>query len=68
MLIMDVSFHCVAVDIIGPFTPVSDIGNWYILTVVNCATKYPEAVAKPRIETESSCSFAWCIPKGWLSS
>ena len=52
MPIMDVPFHRVAVDLIGPITPVSDNGNRYILTIVDFATKYPEAVALPRIETE----------------
>ena len=52
MPIMDVPFHRVAVDLIGPITPVSENGNRYILTIVDFATKYPEAVALPRIETE----------------
>ena len=52
MPIMDVPFHRVAVDLIGPITPVSDNGNRYILTVVDYATKYPEAIALPKIETE----------------
>ena len=49
---MDIHFHCVAVDLIGPITPVSDNGNIYFLTIVDFATKYPEAVALSRIETE----------------
>ena len=49
---MDVPFHRVAVDLIGPITPVSDNGNRNILTIVDFATKYPEAVALPRIETK----------------
>ena len=32
--------------------PVSNNGNRCILTIVDFATKYPEAVALPRIETE----------------
>jgi hypothetical protein len=52
MPIIDVPFHRVAVDLIGPITPVSERGNRYILTVVDYATRYPEAVALPRIETE----------------
>ena len=52
MPLMDVPFHHVAVDLIGPITPVSDNGNQYILTIVDFATKYPEAVALPRIKTE----------------
>ena len=49
---MDVPFHRVAVDLIGPITQVSENGNRYILSIVDFATKYPEAVALPRIETE----------------
>ena len=52
MPIMDVPFHRVAVNLIGPITPVSDNSNRCILTIVDFATKYPEAVALPRIETE----------------
>ena len=36
---MDVSFHRVAYDLIGPIIPVSDNGNRYILTVAVNATK-----------------------------
>ena len=50
MPIMDVPFH--RVDLIGPITPVSHNGYIYILTIVDFATMYPEAVAFPRIETE----------------
>ena len=49
---MDVLFHRVAVDLIGPITPVSHNVNRYIITIVDFATKYHEAVALPRIETE----------------
>ena len=52
MPIIDTPFHRVAVDLIGPITPVSGRGNRYILTVVDYATRYPEAVALPRIESE----------------
>ena len=52
MPIMDVLFHRVAVDLIGPITPVSDNANRYIMTIVDFATKYNEAVALPRIVTE----------------
>ena len=45
-------FHRVAVDLIGPLHPVTDKGNRYILTLVDYATRYPEAVALPSIETE----------------
>ena len=52
MPIIDTPFHRVAVDLIGPIAPVSEKGNRYILTVVDYATRYPEAVALPKIETE----------------
>ena len=32
--------------------PESDKVNWYILTIVNYATRYPEAIALPNIEKE----------------
>ena len=51
MLMMDVTFHCVALDLISHITSESDNGNRYILTIVDFATKYPEAVALPRIES-----------------
>ncbi|CAG2198487.1 unnamed protein product [Mytilus edulis] len=50
--IIDVPFRRVAVDIVGPLVPVTDKGNRYILTLVDYATRYPEGVALPSIETE----------------
>ena len=35
----------VTVNLVGPITPASDNGKRYILTVINYATRYPEAVA-----------------------
>ena len=52
MPFIDEPFHRVAVDLIGPLHPVTDKGNRYILTLVDYATRYPEAVALPTIETE----------------
>ena len=45
-------FKQVAVDIIGPL-PKSKKGNRYILTLVDYATRYPEAVALSTIDTET---------------
>ncbi|XP_042149478.1 uncharacterized protein LOC120845798 [Ixodes scapularis] len=42
----------VAIDIVGPMAPASGRGNRYILTMVDYATRYPDAVALPSIETE----------------
>ena len=48
--IIDTPFTRVAVDLVGPL-PVSNSGFRYILTLVDFATRYPEAVALKRIET-----------------
>ena len=42
----------VAVDLIGPIAPVSKKGNRYILTIIDYAARYSEAIALPKIETE----------------
>lgn len=52
MPLIDTPFKRVAVDIIGPIEPMSDDKNRYILTLVDYATRYPEAIALPSIETE----------------
>jgi hypothetical protein len=51
-LIVD-PFHRVAIDLKGPIIPVSEKGNRYILTVVEFAIRYPEAVLLAKIDTES---------------
>ena len=43
-------FQRIAVDIVRPIFPATDKGNRYILTVVDYATRYPEAVAMKNIE------------------
>jgi hypothetical protein len=52
MPIIYVPFQRVAVDLVGPIQLVTDRGNRYILTLVDFATRYPEAVALKCIETE----------------
>ena len=52
MPLIDTPFKRVAVDIVGPIEPRSDKKSRYILTMIDCATRYPEAVALPSIETE----------------
>ncbi|XP_061171098.1 uncharacterized protein LOC133180643 [Saccostrea echinata] len=52
MPLIDVPFQRVALDIVGPLTPVTEKGNRYILTLVDYSSRYPEAVALPSIETE----------------
>ena len=51
--VVDVSFKRVAVDLIGPIEPASEAGHRYILTLVDYATRYPEAVPLKRIDTET---------------
>ena len=52
MPLIDTPFRRVAVDIVGPIDPVTHRGNRYILTLVDYASRYPEAVPLPRIEAE----------------
>ena len=52
MPLIDIPFKRVAVDIVGPIEPRSDKKSRYILTMIDYATRYPEAVALPSIETE----------------
>ena len=50
--LIDTPFKRVAVDIVGPIEPRSEIKTRYILTMIDYATRYPEAVALLGIETE----------------
>ena len=53
MPLIDLPFKRVAIDLVGPITPASDKGHRYILTLVDYATRYPEAVPLRNIDTES---------------
>ena len=53
MPLMDLPFKRVAVDMIGPITPASDKGHRYVLTLVDYATRYPEAGPLKSIDTET---------------
>ena len=48
---IDVPFKRVAVDIVGPIYPASESGHRYILTMVDYATRYPEAIPLKTIDT-----------------
>ena len=50
MPIIKTPFSRVAIDLIGPL-PASDRGNRWVLTLEDCATRYPEAIPMKRIET-----------------
>jgi len=51
MPIIEIPFKRVAIDIVGEIFPASSRGHRYILTVVDFATRYPEAVALKNITT-----------------
>ena len=46
-------FKRVAIDLVGPIRPPSEEGHRYILTLVDFATRYPEAVPLKTIDTET---------------
>ena len=46
-------FKRVAIDLIGPISPSREAGHRYVLTVVNYAMRYPEAVPLKNIDTET---------------
>ena len=47
----DTPFKHVTVDIVGPIEPRSEKRNCYLLTMIDYAKRYPEAVALPSKET-----------------
>jgi len=53
MPIIDTPFKRVAIDLVGPINPPSERGHRFILTVVDYASRYPEAVALKKIDTET---------------
>ena len=53
MPLIDMPFKRVAIDLIGPISPPSEEGHRYILTLVDYATRYPEAVPLKNIDTET---------------
>lgn len=53
MPLIEVPFQRVAVDLVGPIEPRTTSGKRYILTLVDYATRYPEAVAIGSIDTET---------------
>ena len=52
-IIIITPFQRVAINLVGPLKPRTDSKNKYILTLVDYATRYPETVAPPSIETET---------------
>ena len=53
MPLIDKPFKRAAIDLVGPIGPPSEDGHRYILTLVDFATRYPEAVPLKNIDTET---------------
>ena len=53
MPLIDTPFKRIAMDLVGPIYPPSDRGHRYIVTIVDYATRYPEAAALKNIDMES---------------
>ena len=53
MPLIDTPFSRIAIDLIGPIHPPTEEGQRFVLTVDDYATRYPEAVALKRIDTET---------------
>ncbi|XP_067950510.1 uncharacterized protein [Watersipora subatra] len=51
--LIETPFKRCAVDLIGPINPPSEKGHRYILTLVDYATRYPEAVPLKEISSEA---------------
>ena len=50
--LIDIPFKRASVQLVGPIEPRSDKKSQYILTMIDDATRYAEALALPSIETE----------------
>ena len=53
MPLIDTPFKRVAIDLLGPITPVSESGYRYMLSLIDYATRYPEVVPLKFIDAES---------------
>ncbi|GFO09026.1 gypsy retrotransposon integrase-like protein 1 [Plakobranchus ocellatus] len=51
--LIDTPFKRVAIDLVGPINPPSQAGHRFILTLVDYATRFAEAVPLRKIDTES---------------
>ncbi|XP_078241957.1 uncharacterized protein LOC144586866 [Pogona vitticeps] len=51
--VIDTPFKCIGVDIVGPLPKATKRGNRFILTIVDHATRYPEAIPLTNIETNT---------------
>ena len=53
MPLVEKPFKRVAIDLVGPISPLSEEGHRYILTLVDFSIRYPEAVPLKNIDTET---------------
>ena len=53
MPIITEPFLKVTIDLIGPLSPPSERGHKYVLTLIDCATSFPEAIPLKNIDTIS---------------
>ena len=53
MPIISEPFYRVAIDLVGPLSPPSGAGHRYILTLIDCATSFPEAIPLVNIDSVS---------------
>ncbi|XP_070212643.1 uncharacterized protein [Littorina saxatilis] len=51
MPLVDVPFKKICIDLVGPFKPESSTGFRYVLTIVDTATRFPEAIPLKTIDT-----------------
>lgn len=51
MPLVDVLFKKICIDLVGPFKPESSTGFRYVLTIVDTATRFPEAIPLKTIDT-----------------
>ncbi len=59
--LIDVPFKIVAVDFVKPIFSPCTFGHRYILTFIDYATRYPEAIPLRNISTESVAEALVCI-------
>ena len=52
MPLNNVPFHVVAIDLVGPQSPLTDRRNRWIPTLVDCTTRCPEAIPLSSTTTE----------------
>ena len=64
-------FQHVAIDLVGPIKPSSEKGHQYILTMIDVATRFPEAVPMKEITSEKVAEalfFFFSLHQFWFST